>query len=184
MMFNDRDEAGSMSRSGSAIRRPAGRSCWRFRAGGIEVGAALARGLGCELDVVLSRKLRACISRSWPSAPISDTGEVCLNRFAAALTDAGEAYLQAERRRQMEEIERRREMVRAVRPQAEVRGRTVIVPPTTGIAHGRTMHRARLRRRAGGRGAGDHRRRAGRAGGAARRRAAICRSDRMPPRAG
>ena len=27
--------------------------------GGVAVGAVIARGLGCELDVVLSRKLRA-----------------------------------------------------------------------------------------------------------------------------
>ena len=90
--------------------------------GGVEVGAALARGLGAELDVVLSRKLRAPHQPELALGAVSETGEIHLNHFASAMTDAGDAYIEAERKRQLEEIERRKVMFRAIRPQATVRG--------------------------------------------------------------
>jgi putative phosphoribosyl transferase len=44
--------------------------------GGVEVGAVLARGLGAELDVVLSRKLRAPHQPELALGAVSETGEV------------------------------------------------------------------------------------------------------------
>jgi predicted phosphoribosyltransferase len=106
--------------------------------GGVEVGAALARGLGAELDVVLSRKLRAPHQPELALGAVSETGEIHLNHFASAMTDAGEAYIAAERGRQMEEIERRKAIFRAIRPKAAIQGRTVIVTDD-GLATGATM---------------------------------------------
>ena len=106
--------------------------------GGIEVGAAIARGLGCELDVVLSRKLRAPNQPERALGAVSESGVVYLNRCAAAMTNAGNAYVESERKQQLDEIDRRRKMFRAVRPQADVRGRTVILTDD-GIATGATM---------------------------------------------
>lgn len=137
-MFNDRHEAGERLVArlrDTAAARPLVLAIPR---GGIEVGAALAHGLGCELDVVLSRKLRAPHQPELALGAVSETGEVYLNQFATAMSGATAAYVEAERSRQMEEIERRRQMFRAVRPQAEVRGRTVIVTDD-GIATGATM---------------------------------------------
>ena len=54
------------------------------------------------------------------------------------MTDVGDAYVEAERQRQLAEIARRQEMYRAVRPQAPVAGRTVILVDD-GIATGATM---------------------------------------------
>lgn len=106
--------------------------------GGVEVGAAIARGLGAELDVVLSRKLRAPHQPELALGAVSETGEIHLNHFASAMTDAGEAYIAAERARQMEEIERRKAIFRAIRPKAAIQGRTVIVTDD-GLATGATM---------------------------------------------
>jgi predicted phosphoribosyltransferase len=106
--------------------------------GGIEVGAPLARGLGADLDIVLSRKLRSPDQPELALGAISETGEVYLNHFASAITEAGSSFLQEERRRQMVEIERRQKMFRAVRPRAPIQGRTVIVTDD-GIATGSTM---------------------------------------------
>jgi predicted phosphoribosyltransferase len=63
---------------------------------------------------------------------------VHLNHFATAMTDAGDTFIEAERNRQMQEMERRRAMFRAVRPQARIAGRTVIVTDD-GIATGATL---------------------------------------------
>lgn len=106
--------------------------------GGVVVGAILARGLAADLDVVLARKLRAPRQPELALGAVSETGEVYLNHFAEAMSDIGEAWIAGERKRQMAEIERRRAMVRAVRPQAPIRGRTVILTDD-GLATGATM---------------------------------------------
>jgi predicted phosphoribosyltransferase len=117
--------------------------------GGVEIGAVLARGLGADLDVVLSRKLRAPRQPELALGAVSEDGHVYLNHFASAMTDAGEAFVEAERARQMAEIARRRDMYRAVRPQAPLAGRRVIITDD-GIATGATMIAALHTVRAGG----------------------------------
>lgn len=106
--------------------------------GGVETGAALARGLGCELDVVLARKLGAPHQPELAIGAVSEDGEVHLNEFAASLSGLSLSFIEAERRRELAEIARRRAMVRAVRPQADVHGRSVILTDD-GIATGATM---------------------------------------------
>ena len=136
--FADRDEAAWMlveRLRGEALEKPLVLAIPR---GGVEIGAVLARGLGAELDVVLSRKLRAPHQPELALGAVSESGEVYLNHFASAMTDAGDAYVEAERQRQLAEIERRRALIRAVRPQAPIAGRTVIVTDD-GVATGATM---------------------------------------------
>ncbi|NBT14128.1 MAG: phosphoribosyltransferase [Planctomycetia bacterium] len=142
LFFTDREQAGWMlverlraHGTGRDTEKPIVLAIPR---GGVEVGAALARGLGCELDVVLSRKLRAPHQPELALGAVSETGEVYLNHFASAVTDAGDAYIEAERLRQLEEIARRKAVFRGIRPQADVRGRTVIVTDD-GLATGATM---------------------------------------------
>ena len=137
-IFNDREEAGWMlveRLRGTAMEKPLVLAIPR---GGVEVGAALARGLGAELDVVLSRKLRAPHQPELALGAVSENGEVYLNHFASAMTDVGNTYVEAERQRQLAEIEHRRVLYRAVRPQAPIAGRSVILTDD-GIATGATM---------------------------------------------
>jgi predicted phosphoribosyltransferase len=136
--FTDREEAGwiLMERlRGQPLHDPVVLAIPR---GGVETGAAIARGLGCELDVVLARKLRAPHQPELALGAVSEDGDVYLNDFATALTHAGSTFIEAERQRQLAEIARRRTMFRAVRPQADVKGRTVILTDD-GIATGATM---------------------------------------------
>jgi predicted phosphoribosyltransferase len=134
--FHDRAEAGSMLAErlrGLPLHDPIVLAIPR---GGVETGAALARGLGCELDVVLSRKLRAPHQPELAIGAVSEDGSVYLNDFAATVADA--AFIEAERRRQVAEIASRRTRFRAVCPQADVKGRSVILTDD-GIATGATM---------------------------------------------
>jgi predicted phosphoribosyltransferase len=142
LFFDNREQAGWMlvdrlraHGAGSGTEKPLVLAIPR---GGVEVGAALARGLGAELDVVLARKLRAPHQPELALGAVSETGEIHLNHFASAMTDAGDTYIEAERKRQLEEIERRKVMFRAIRPQAAIRDRTVIVTDD-GLATGATM---------------------------------------------
>ncbi len=137
-IFADRAEAGWMlveRLRGESLEKPLVLAIPR---GGVEIGAVLARGLGAELDVVLSRKLRSPHQPELALGAVSENGEVYLNHFASAMTDAGDAYVEAERQRQLAEIARRKTMFRAVRPQAAIAGRTVILTDD-GIATGATM---------------------------------------------
>src|ERR1043166_8727368 len=65
--------------------------------GGVEVGFPLARALGAQLDVVLSRKLGAPWQPELALGAVSESGEVELTRDLAALAGAGAEYMEAER---------------------------------------------------------------------------------------
>jgi predicted phosphoribosyltransferase len=115
--------------------------------GGVVTGAVLAQRLGAELDVTLSRKLRAPGMPEVAVGAISELGDMYLSPDAALL--ASMAYLEDEARHQREEISRRKALFRAVRPPARVAGRTVLVADD-GIATGSTMIAALQAARAGG----------------------------------
>jgi predicted phosphoribosyltransferase len=105
--------------------------------GGVVTGLALARELNAELDVVLSRKLRAPFQPEYAIGAITEDGQVTLNPDAAA-AGASEEYLEEEKRHQLAEIGRRKRLFRAARPPARITGRSVIVTDD-GIATGSTM---------------------------------------------
>src|SRR6516225_8201659 len=106
--------------------------------GGVVTGAVLARELRADLDVVLSRKLRAPGQPELAIGAVSEDGQVYLNHHAKEFLDLMEEYLAEERSHQLAEIARRKKLFREVRPQAPLKGRTVIVTDD-GIATGSTM---------------------------------------------
>lgn len=145
MMFSNRDEAGR--RLAEALRESPLRDpvVLAIPRGGVVVGAALAQELGAELDVVLSRKLRD------PHQPELAMGAVGEDGVVHRVRDewADETTVERERVRQLEEIGRRKEVFRAVRPPAKLEGRSVIVVDD-GIATGSTMIAALATARARG----------------------------------
>ncbi len=106
--------------------------------GGVVVGAALAQELAAELDVLLVRKLRAPFNPELAIGAISETGAVFLNRYADDLEGVTSEYVARERQLQYAELERRRELFRAVRPPAPLAGRSIIITDD-GLATGSTM---------------------------------------------
>jgi putative phosphoribosyl transferase len=109
--------------------------------GGLVIGAVLARELSAELDVVLSRKLRAPGQPELAIGAVAEDGRVFLNPCINAELDLPPGYLQDERDFQVRLIARRRRVFRGVRPAAAVAGRSVIVTDD-GIATGSTMFAA------------------------------------------
>jgi len=106
--------------------------------GGVVTGAVLARELGVELDVILSRKLRAPWQPELALGAVSEDGCVYLNQNGQEALDLAEDCLAMERSHQLAEIARHKQLFRGVRPQAPVAGRSVIVTDD-GIATGSTM---------------------------------------------
>jgi predicted phosphoribosyltransferase len=138
MTFRDREDAGLQLAERLAqleLRDPVVLAIPR---GGIVIGDVLARKLGAELDVVLSRKLRAPGQPELAIGAIGEDGGRYVDAQIRSLAGADDAYLERECRHQLEEIERRREFIRAVRPQAAVAHRSVIVTDD-GLATGSTM---------------------------------------------
>ena len=106
--------------------------------GGVVTGAVLATELDADLDIVLSRKLRAPEQPELAIGAVSEDGQVYLNRLGRQFVGELEGYLDEERRYQLAEIARRKTLFREVRPEATITDRTVIVTDD-GIATGSTM---------------------------------------------
>jgi putative phosphoribosyl transferase len=137
-VFRDREDAGwrlARRLKDRELRNPLVLAIPR---GGVVTGAVLASELGAELDVVLARKLRAPGQPELAIGAVSEDGEMYLNALARKVPGVTEEYLRAERAHQLDEIVRRRILYRAVRPEAHVSGRSVIVADD-GMATGSTM---------------------------------------------
>lgn len=137
-MFQDREDAARRLADrlrGRSFRDPLVLAIPR---GGVVVGAVLAHELGAELDVVLSRKLRAPGQPELALGAVSESGEVYLNHHTEGYRTLVAPQVSVERELQLNEIARRREVYRGRRPAAEMTGRSVIVTDD-GIATGSTM---------------------------------------------
>jgi predicted phosphoribosyltransferase len=106
--------------------------------GGAVTSAVLAEEIGAEMDVVLARKLRAPDAPQYPIGAISESGEVYFNHAVHQVPGLSDEYVHQECQYQLQEIERRKKMFRAVRPAAPIADRSVIVTDD-GIATGSTM---------------------------------------------
>jgi predicted phosphoribosyltransferase len=137
-MFLNREDAGRRLATllrGRPLERPLVLAIPR---GGVILGKVLARQLGAELDVVLARKLRAPGQPELALGAVAEDGHVFVNPVARRIPGVTAEYLEGERQHQADEIARRQELVRAVRPKAPVTGRSVIVTDD-GLATGATM---------------------------------------------
>ncbi len=137
-MFRNREDAGHQLAQRLRDREFHDPLVLAIPRGGVVTGAVLARELGADLDVVLSRKLRAPGQPELAIGAISEDGQVYLNHHAKGFLDTLTDYLARECRHQLAEIARRRKLFRAARPPARVAGRSAIVTDD-GIATGATM---------------------------------------------
>jgi putative phosphoribosyl transferase len=145
MLFDDRRDAGR--RLGRRLRElglpdPVVLALPR---GGVVVGAEAARLLGAPLDVVLVRKIGAPWHEELAAGAVVDGDQPTLvvNRDVVQGYGIDESYLEAQKARQLEEIERRRRLYVGGRPRAGIAGRTAIVVDD-GIATGATVRAALL----------------------------------------
>lgn len=134
-----------------ADRRDAGRrlanALTRFRGdnpivlalprGGVPVAFEVAKALEAPLDVIFVRKIGAPGQPELGLGAVVDglSPQVVLNEDVVRVTQPSEGYIEREKARQLEEIERRRSLYRGTRPPLAVKGRTVIVVDD-GIATG------------------------------------------------
>jgi putative phosphoribosyl transferase len=111
--------------------------------GGVPVGFEVAQALDAPLDLVLVRKIGAPFQPELAVGAVVDGGrpETVVNEEMARELEIPESYLAEQSARELEEIERRRELYLAGRARAPVEGHTAIVVDD-GIATGATMEAA------------------------------------------
>lgn len=142
-MFSDRAEAGRQL--ARALLHLKGKSplVLALPRGGVPVGFEVARELDAHLDLMLVRKIGAPGHEEYGIGAVCDGPEpvVVLDEGVISLLGVPASYVDAEKTRQLAEIERRRRMWLAGRPSADIQGRTVILVDD-GIATGGTMRAA------------------------------------------
>jgi predicted phosphoribosyltransferase len=106
--------------------------------GGVVIGSILARELGGDLDVILTRKLRTPGHPELAMGSVDENGNVFLNVSVVHSLGIDEATIEQERQRQMRVIGERAESYRHIYPRIPLKGRVVIVTDD-GIATGATM---------------------------------------------
>ena len=108
--------------------------------GGVAVGFEIARALDAPLDIVLVRKIGVPGQPELALGAVTDgaSHETFIDRDLAASLDVPDSYIDGERARQLEEIERHRKLYYQGRPPPEIAGRTAIIVDD-GVATGATM---------------------------------------------
>lgn len=106
--------------------------------GGIVLGSILAKAVGAELDVVVTRKLRVPMQLELAYGALGEDGSEVLDEDVIGALGLTPSQMKSEHGLQWEIIQLRLKKYRLIRPQASVENRTVIVADD-GIATGSTM---------------------------------------------
>ena len=137
-MFGNRTEAGRQLAQALERFRTMNPLVLALPRGGVVVGAEVARILGCALDVLLVKKLRAPGSPELAIGAVGEDGQAFVNDEIARVTGADDSYVQGEISYRLVEIAGQRAMYRAVRPKIAPTGRVAILVDD-GLATGATM---------------------------------------------
>jgi len=139
--FQDRVEAGQLLGRELAELRGQRAVVLGIPRGGVIVAREVARALGGDLDIVLSRKLGAPGNPEFAIGAVGEDGRVFVSESTLGWLRLSPGYLDREAERQRAEIARRIQLYRSVRPKVPLEGRPVIVTDD-GVATGATMQAA------------------------------------------
>ncbi len=125
---------------GKALERYEGRDALVLAVprGGVVVGAAVAEHIGCELDLVVARKLGAPLNPELAVGAVAADGVPYLDHDLAGRLGMTAAQIAAEVKMQAAEVQRRELAYRGVRPPPALADRIAIVVDD-GVATGATL---------------------------------------------
>ncbi|MGA2221690.1 MAG: phosphoribosyltransferase [Verrucomicrobiia bacterium] len=137
-MFDNRADAGQKLARAVEKFRASDPLVLALPRGGVVVGAEIAHKLGCELDVVLVKKLRAPDNPELAFGAIGEDGHSFVNREIAQMVGTDQSYIDSEIEERHGEIKQQSRAYRKVRPRILPAGRTVMLVDD-GLATGATM---------------------------------------------
>ncbi|WP_159588999.1 phosphoribosyltransferase [Chelativorans xinjiangense] len=138
--FNDRHEAGQRLAEALEHLKEENPLVLALPRGGVPVAFEVAKALQAQIDLLMVRKLGAPGHPEYGIGALVDGADpqLVLNEEAMQVVKPSPEYVEAEKQRQLAEIERRRETYFAGRQPIPLAGRTVIVVDD-GIATGGTV---------------------------------------------
>ncbi|MFA5008478.1 MAG: phosphoribosyltransferase family protein [Candidatus Omnitrophota bacterium] len=139
--FKDRFEAGKLL--AKELKKIAGRNAviLGIPRGGVVVAYELAKELSIESDIVLSRKIGAPLNPEFAIGAVSEDGKIFINKQALRQVHIDEEYINKEKEFQMQEIKRRINLYRKIKPKVILKEKTAIICDD-GVATGTTMQAA------------------------------------------
>jgi putative phosphoribosyl transferase len=137
-MFKDRREAALELAAALAQYRGKNALVLGIPRGAVPMARLIADAIGGEVDVVLVRKLGAPGNPEFAIGAVNESGRAAISQRNVQHTGASEAYLEAEKERQLETMRKRRAQYTEHRPPIDPAGRIVIVIDD-GLATGSTM---------------------------------------------
>jgi erythromycin esterase-like protein/predicted phosphoribosyltransferase/predicted alpha/beta-hydrolase family hydrolase len=142
-LFADRADAGRQLAARLLALDPPNPVIYALPRGGAPLAVEIAKALKAPVELVLVRKIGAPGQSELAVAAVVDGDEpqTVVNEAVAASTGVDAAYLEAGRRRELDEIERRRALYLGGRPRISPAGRTAIVVDD-GLATGATARAA------------------------------------------
>jgi putative phosphoribosyl transferase len=135
MIFNSREHAATLLAKRLSRYKGKNPLVLGIPRGAVPMAAIIADALGGDLDVVLVRKLRYPQQPELAIGAIDESGRTFLADYAS---EVDQAYLEGEKKEQLQVICLRRELYTPGREPIDARGRIVIVVDD-GIATGSTM---------------------------------------------
>lgn len=136
-MFSDRNEAARRLADKLVEYRGKSPLILAIPRGAVPMAKVIADALGGEFDVVLVRKLRAPYHAELAIGSVDESGWTYIGDYAESV-GADAAYIESEKRQQMETIRKRRAQYTPIHPPIDPAGRIVIVIDD-GLATGSTM---------------------------------------------
>jgi putative phosphoribosyl transferase len=109
--------------------------------GGVVIAGIIAEHLDAELDIVLTRKIRAPLNPELAAGAISENGKMYLNKAIVDSLEISKEYINKEKKLQLNEIRKRKELYRPVLEKKSLKDMVVILTDD-GVATGATMQAA------------------------------------------
>ncbi len=141
MLFHDRVDAGR--RLAKHLKRLVQGNCvvLAIPRGGVVVGYEVAKELGCQLDVVISRKVGAPGQPELAVGAISEDGTIFVDEEIARIVGVSREYVERKAVEEDKEVKRRAEVYRGGRQMPDLKAKTVVLVDD-GLATGLTMKAA------------------------------------------
>jgi len=139
--YRDRRHAGEVLAELLSPYRGAATLVLAVPRGGVPVALPVVAALGCDLDLIIPRKIGAPGQPELAIGAVCEDGEVLLNHRLVQTIGVGEEYIRSAAAAEVAEIRRRLESYRGAHPAPVLESRTVIVIDD-GVATGFTLSAA------------------------------------------